>query len=152
MQEAQGGDHVGANPVRLLRHRAVEAPQSRFEVGDLDSQLRRAERRADGGVDVARDDHQVGALGAQHRLESLQDARDLLRVASRPDPQKVVRLRNAELVEEDLGHQPVVVLPGVDDRGGPIGKALAHRSDHRRHLDQVRPRSDYVEDPHRRGA
>ena len=143
---------VGDDPVRLLRHRAVEAPQPGFDVGDRDSQLRRAERRAEGRVDVARDDHQVGALGAQHRLEPLQHARDLLRVASRPDPQQVVGLRHAELLEEDLGHQPVVVLAGVDDRGGPVGKALPQRRDHRRHLDQVRPGSDYVEDPHRRGA
>ena len=148
VQEAQRRDQVGADPVRLLGHRAVEAPQAGLQVGDRDSQLRRAERRAEGRVDVARHDHQVGTLCPQHRLESLHHARDLLRVASRSDPEQVVGLGHAELLEEDLGHQPVVVLARVDDRRGPIGKALAQRPDHRRHLDQVRPRADYVDQAH----
>jgi hypothetical protein len=148
VQEAERRDQVGADPVRLLRHRPVEAPQAGLQVGDGDSKLRRAERRAERGVDVPRHDHQVGALRPQHRLESLQHPRDLLAMASRSDPQQVVGLGHPELLEEDLGHQPVVVLAGVDDRRWPLWKALAQRSDHRRHLHQVGPRSEYVKQAH----
>ena len=39
----------------------------------------------------------------------------LLRVRSRADAERVVRLADAELLEEDLGHLAVVVLPRVDE-------------------------------------
>ena len=46
---------------------------------------------------------------------------------ARPDAEHVVGLRHAELLEEDLGHHPVVVLAGVDDARG-ARPAAASRS------------------------
>ena len=80
----------------------------------------RGERR----VDVAGNDHQVGALGFEHRLEPLHHPRRLLRVAARADLEHVVGRGHPELLEEDLGHQPVVVLAGVDERVAPVGQPL----------------------------
>jgi len=58
---------------------------------------------------------------------------------------------HAELLEEDVGHQPVVVLPGVDQRMPAIGEAPAQLADHGRHLDEVRPCADDVGDLHGAG-
>ena len=41
---------------------AVEAPKARFEMGDRDPELRGAQGRAEGRVDVAGHDDEVGAL------------------------------------------------------------------------------------------
>ncbi len=98
-------------------------------------------RRGEGRVDVAGDEDQVRALGAQHRLEPLEHPRGLLAVATGADPEHVVGLGHAELVEEDIRHRPVVVLAGVDDDRGRRAEALASGGDHRRHLDEVRPAS-----------
>ena len=87
-----------------------------------DPQLRRGQRRRQGRVDVAGDDHQVGPLLEQDRLEALHRPRRLLRVAARADLEHVVGRRHAELLEEDLRHQPVVVLAGVDDRVPALGQ------------------------------
>src|SRR6516162_9463054 len=63
-------------------------------------------------------------------------------VAARPDPQVHVRLRQAKLDEEDLGHPFVVVLPGVHD---PLVVAERRQgADHRGGLHEVRPRAEHV--------
>ena len=72
VQEEQLGEVVGDDPVDLLGHRPVEAAQAGLDVGDRDPELRRAERRSQGRVDVAGNEDQVGALGAQDRLEPLE--------------------------------------------------------------------------------
>ena len=123
VQEEQLGELVGDDPVQLLRHRAVEAAQAGLDVGDRYVHLRRGQRRRQGRVDVARDDDQVGLLGGQHRLEPLDRARRLLGVAAGADLEHVVGLGHAQLLEEDLRHQPVVVLPGVDDGVAALGQA-----------------------------
>ena len=116
VQEEVLGELVGDDPVDLLGHRAVEAAQARLDVGDRDPHLRRGQRRRQGRVDVAGDEHQVGRLVDQDRLEALHHPRRLLGVAARADLEHVVGRRHPELLEEDLRHQPVVVLAGVDDR------------------------------------
>ena len=63
-----------------------------------------------------------GRSATQDRLQPLHHPRRLLGVAARADLEHVVGRRHAELLEEDLRHQPVVVLAGVDDRViGPPG-------------------------------
>ena len=85
----------------------------------------------------------------QDRLQPLHRPRRLLRVAAGADLEHVVGRRHAELLEEDLRHQPVVVLAGVDDRVATLGQARAQGADHRRRLDEVGPGPDHVDDPHR---
>ena len=50
--------------------------------------------------------------------------------------------------QEDVRHQPVVVLAGVDQRVATVRHPPAQLGDDRRHLDEVRPRADHVGDPH----
>lgn len=45
-----------------LRHRAVEAPQTRLDVADGNVELGCCERRGQGGVDVARKQHEIWFL------------------------------------------------------------------------------------------
>src|SRR6185436_11502730 len=52
------------------------------------------------------------------------------------------------LFEEDLRHQAVVVLAGVDERVAGVGQAFAQRADDRCRLDEVGPGADHVDDVH----
>ena len=70
-------------------------------------------------------------------------------VAAGADLEHVVGRRHPQLGEEDLGHQPVVVLARVDDRVPALGMARPQGADHRGGLDEIRSRSDDVEDAHR---
>ena len=47
------------------------------------------------------------------------------RVGARADAEHVVGLGHAELLEEDLGHHPVVVLAGVDEHMAGVRQPLA---------------------------
>jgi hypothetical protein len=51
-----------------------------------------------------------------HRLDALHHTRRLDGMACRAHPEHVVGSRDSELLEEDVGHLSVVVLPGVDQR------------------------------------
>ena len=108
-----------------------------FDGGDRGRQRR---------VDVARDEHDVRLGLEQHRLEPLHDRGRLLRVRAGADAERVVGLADAELLEEDLGQLPVVVLAGMDeDVLELVAAALQLRGD-RRDLHHVRPRADDRED------
>ncbi len=130
VEEQMLREMVGDDPVDLLGHRAVEAAQAGFDVADRDPALRGAEGRRQRRVDVAGDEDQIGTLGLEHRVERLDHPRGLLTVAAGADTEQVVGVRDAELVEEDAGHHPVVVLAGVDDGrdASPAGGAAAPRS------------------------
>ncbi len=102
MDEQVIAELVGDDPVDLLGHRAVEAPQAGLDVRDRDAELDRDERRGERGVDVARNDHEFGTLALHHRLDSLHHTRGLHGVARRPHAEHVVGRRDAELLEEDV--------------------------------------------------
>jgi hypothetical protein len=143
------GEAVGDDPVGLLGHRHVEAAQAGLDVGEGDLHLHRGQGRRQGRVDVAGDDHQVRPLLQQDRLQALHRARGLHRVTGRSDLEHVVGGGHAELLEEDLRHQPVVVLAGVDDRVAALRQARAQGGDHRCRLHEVGPGPDHIDDPHR---
>ena len=89
-----------------------------------------------------------GRSCSMHRLDALHHARGLDRVAARAHAEHVVGRRHPELLQEDLGHHPVVVLAGVDQDVARVRQPPAQRGDDRRHLDEVGPRPHRVEDPH----
>jgi hypothetical protein len=116
VQEQIFGELVGDDAVDLLGHRAVEGAQARLQVGDRDGELDGDERRGERRVDVAGDDHEIRALLDQDGLDAFHHARGLDGVAGGAHAEHVVGRRHPELLREDVAHQPVVVLPGVDQR------------------------------------
>jgi hypothetical protein len=149
VQEQHVRELVGDDPVDLLGHAAVEAPEPRLEVGDRQAHLGRDERHRQRRVHVARNDDQVGPLLLEDRLDPLHHARRLNGVTPGSDAEHVVRRGDAELLEEDVRHHPVVVLTGVDEEMLSVRKALAELCDYRRRLDEVRSRPDHGESSHR---
>ena len=115
VDEQELGELVGDDAVDLLGHRPVERAQARLDVSDRDEQLRGGERGGQRRVHVPGHEHDVRLRLEQHRLEPLHDRGGLLRVRSRADPERVVGVADAELLEEDLGHLAVVVLARVDE-------------------------------------
>ena len=105
-----------------------------------------AERSRKRGVDIPGNDDPVRPFLAENRLEALDDARRLLSVRARADAQHVIRLGHAELGEEDIRHRFVVVLARVDDDVPVLPEPLAAGRDDRRHLHEVRPRADDVDE------
>ena len=157
VDEQDAADVVGDEPVVLLGHRPVVAPQAGLEMGDRDVELHRRERAGERRVDVAGDDDEVGLPVEQDPLDPDERPRRLLRVGARADAEEDVRLRQVELGEEDVRHVRVVVLAGVDEVELDLRGELAERAVHRRRLHEVRARADDEADPcspcrHRGGA
>ena len=130
--------------MRLISSGIVLSNERRagFDVADRDQELRRGQGRRHRRVHVARDEDDVGLGLEQHRLEALHDRGRLLRVRSRADAERVVRLADAELLEEDLGHLAVVVLARVDEHVLELVGAPLDRRGNRGDLHHVRPRAD----------
>jgi hypothetical protein len=146
VDEEQPGELVGHDPIDLLRETAVEAPQARLDVTHGQHELRGCQRRGRRRVHVARDEHYVRLRLQQHRLEPLHHAGRLLCVRPGPDTERVVRLAHAELLEEDLGHLPVVVLTCVHQDVLELVRAPGQLRGDRRDLHHVRPRADDRQD------
>ena len=137
--EEQRRQPVDLDPVPLLGHRQVEAAQPRLDVRDrhlLARGVRSGERR----VRVAVDEHPVGPL----RLDHLADRRGHRHRVGGAQVEPVRRLREAELVEEDLRHLGVPVLPRVQH--DLVDPRLAERHRERRRLDELGPVPDDGED------
>ncbi len=136
--EAPPAEVIGHHPVDLLGHRPVEAAQAGFHVGQRQAQLGRRQGAGEGRVGVAVDHHRVGRRGGQQGFQRLEHAAGLLAVPAPADAEAVLRLGQAELIEEAAGHGVVPVLAGVDQRGRD---ARAQERLERRRLDQLRPRA-----------
>src|SRR5207237_10256133 len=109
--EAHCGELVGLDAVAFFGHREVAAAQAGLDVRQRKLERGRGERPGKRRVGVAVDEHPVGPLLAQASLD-----RGLHRVrVSCAQVEAVARLREAQLLEEDLRELVVVVLPGVDD-------------------------------------
>ncbi len=130
---------VDLDPVAFLGHRQVEAPQARFDMGDrhlFAGGVRPGERR----VGVAVDEHPVGPLG----LDRFPDRQGHRGRVGRAQVEPVGGLRDAELVEEDLRHARVPVLPGVQH--DLVDPALPQRQGERGGLDELGAVPDHRED------
>ena len=144
VRQAQVGDLVDEHAVQLLRHRPVVAAQSRLDVRHGNPELRRSECGGERRVDVAGNEHERRLLAHEDLLEALERAGSLRAVRARADAEQVSGRRNAQLVEQHVGHLAVVVLPRVDADVPPLGKPRAERMLHGRHLHEVGPRADDV--------
>ena len=131
------GQGVGDDAVQLLGHRAVETPQSRFNMREGQAEFRRHERRRHGRRHVADHDNPIRAQIEQHRLQSPQDFGRLRNGAPRADSQVGDRRRNLQLAEKGLAHPLVVVLPGVHDGRRRAARRQGPRDG--RHLHEIRP-------------
>jgi len=142
------GELVGDDPIDLLGHRAVEGAQARLQVRDRDTELDRHERRCQRGVDVARHEHEIRTLGLQYGLYPFHHPRGLHGMAGRAHAEHVLGRRHIELLEEDVGHQTVVVLTGVYEHMARVRPAVAQLGYDRRHLHKIRASANHIGDPH----
>ena len=113
--QAQVSGVVGEDPVVLLGHAAVEGTQTGLEVGHRKVHLDGGESAGNGRIGVAVDEHPIRVHLLQHRVELLEHATGHEAVGAATDTQVQIRIRDAELDEEGVGHVDVVVLAGVDD-------------------------------------
>ena len=143
----QIGELVGDQPVDLFRHGAVEGTQSRFHVSHPDQQFGADQRRSNGGVDIAVDQHQVGLAFQDDRFKPGHDLRGLAGMASRTDSQVDIRRGNFQLLKEHIRHVGVVMLAGVN-QGLPESGILLERAHYRRNFHQIRPGAHYVKNMH----
>ena len=95
--EEDVGNAVDLDPVVLLGHREVAAPESRLDVRDRRTRRDGGLRPGQGRVRVAEDEDRVGSFGAGPFLEELAHPIDIGRSQVEVD-----RFHEAELVEEHL--------------------------------------------------
>ena len=97
------------------------------------------QRRGQGGIDVAGDQHQVGGVLQQVGLDAGERRGRLLGVGARADAEVGIRLAHLEALDESPGERLVVVLARMQEPDrDPVG--LIQRGDHRSRLDEVGPR------------
>ena len=129
----RGSSEKRSATIRLTSSGIVRSKLRRpgLDVGDRDPHLHRGQRRRQGRVDVAGDDHQVGPLVERGPAPGAPSSAPSA-AAWLPEPTSSMwsGAGTPELLEEDLRHQPVVVLAGVDDRVPALGqpRAAAPRS------------------------
>ena len=130
--EAQLRDSVDLDPVPLLRHREIAASQTGLDVRERNALRDRGTCARERRVRVAVDEHPVGPL-APRRLADVR----LHRVGvGRVEVEPVRRLRELELVEEDLRQLRVVVLARVQH--DLLDTCVAKRERERRRLHELR--------------
>ena len=132
--------------IDFFGHRAVTAAESGFDVRDSDAELRAHERARERRVNVSNDERPIGFFFQHDRLEALHHGCRLRGVRARADAEIHVRLRQAEIVEEGVGHLRVVVLPRMNDERRKLSLAPLHGFDNRRDLHKVGARADDVND------
>ena len=100
------------------------------------SKFRSHERRSQGRIDITWHDHEIGVEFDQERLQPRHYSRRLQPVGARSNAKHVVGLRHLELLHQQPGHRPIVVLAGVDDVMVRVWKARAQPRHDRGHLDE----------------
>ena len=95
----------------LLGHGPVPASKTGLHVGHRDVQLLGGDRAGKGGVHVSHHHDHVRRGVQAHTLKRHHDFRGLLGMRAGARRQKVGRLGQAQLVEEDPRHGVVVMLP-----------------------------------------
>ena len=150
--EEDRGDVIDLDARVLLGHREVTAPKPRLHVREADARCDRRARSRQGRVRVSVDEDEVRTLAAQRLRDSRLHRAWVCGLEIEPVP----RVRQLELLEEDLRQLPVVVLSGMDDdlvdAGGTKGDGK------RGGLDELRPVPDHREElhepnpKHRRGS
>ena len=130
---------VDLDAVPLLGHLEVAAAEARLHVSLPDPGVVGGQRAGEGRVRVPEDKHDVGPLGCDRATDSGPHRRRLRGV----EIESVLRLRQPQLVEEDLRQLGVVVLPSMQD--DLLGSTVAKGDRKRRRLDELRAVSDHGE-------
>ena len=145
VDEEEVGEPIGEDPVDLLGHRPVPGAQAGLDVRNRDPELGCRQRHGKRRVDVAANAHQFRWILEQDALDGLESARRLRAVGSGSHAEEDVGLGELE-VRQQLGRHPgVVMLSGVNDALDHV-RPLLQRRDDRGHLDEVRARTDHVDD------
>ena len=109
------GEVITDDPIDLLGHPPIEAPHACLDMGHGNALPDRRERPRKRRIRVTEHDYRIGFRTLEYRLECHEHPPGLLRVAAASNPQRVVRLRQAQLGEEDRGHPVIPMLAGVDE-------------------------------------
>ena len=137
---------VGHQAVDLLGHRHVARAQPRLQVHHRHADLGGRKRAGERGVHVAHNQQRVRSLSLKQLLERHHRRAGLYRVRAAAHPERPRGRRNLEILEEDVRHERVVVLPGV--RKARIDAGRRKRRHQRPHLDEVRACSNHNDDAH----
>ncbi len=106
---------IGQDAVDFLGHAAVEAAQACFQMRDFDAKFRCRKRAADGRIDVADHNRDVGlVLIEAESFVTFDHAGGLRALPSRSHFKIEIGLGQAQIAEKRAGHVIVIVLAGVD--------------------------------------
>jgi hypothetical protein len=107
---------VGHEPVDLLRHPAIEAPEPGFDMRGRDVELGADDGARQSRIGVAVKQHAIRALLEENNLKAFDHLASLLSVGTGTDAQVGIGRRDTQFGEEDRAHVVVVMLSGVNDQ------------------------------------
>jgi len=114
--------------IDLLRHASVAAAQAGFKMHHGQGEFRRCQRTRARRVHVARYENEIGPMAEHRRLECLKEPCRLSSMRARADPEILIWRTHAELTEEHVAEQIIVVLARVNEHlleaptAGPAGR------------------------------
>ena len=114
-REQQVGKLIGHQAVDLLGHGSIERAQSSFDVADLNAQLGANQYGRDRRVHIPIHQDHVRLAFEHDGFHPNHDLRRLLGMGARTNRKVHIGSRDAELLEEHIGHIDVVVLASVDE-------------------------------------
>lgn len=133
---------IGHEPIDLFGHAPVSAAQAGFEVNDRYPHLCRDQRACSRRIHIADDDRPVRSGVPADILVGHHHAGGLHGMRAAADLQMVVRVWQAQITEEGIGHVRVVVLTRMHDPSGHPAFS-GERMIKRRDLHEIRSRSSY---------
>src|SRR5512146_1754680 len=121
----QIADRIGDYSVDLFRHCTVARAQARFHMCDGQMQLLGSQGAGGGRVHVTNDRNERWPRLDQELFVGDDDSTELLPVRASTDAERVIRLRQAEIAEENVRHDVVVVLTRMHEDWNAPGPAFA---------------------------
>ena len=113
--QQQRGDAVREHAVNLFGHGWVMRPQAGFDMRHGYLQLGSRQRPGQRGVGVAVHQHPIGLFLLNQRFDVLQHAPGHRAVAKAGNAKIMMRLGDVQLLEEDVRHIGIEMLPGMND-------------------------------------
>ena len=140
-------DLIGQNAIDLLGHRTVPRSKAGLYMADSHPHFCRNQRGCDRRVHISVNQDQIRCVLRHCVFKANHDFGGLSGVRTRADFQVEVRPRHAQLVEKDLRHVGIIMLPGMNQTLLDSGVGV-DRFDDRCRLHKVWTRADDVKEFH----
>ena len=118
--EKQVNDGVGHDAIHFLRHRPIARAQARLDMCTVDPHLGAYDSGGHGAVHIADNQNSARTLDREEVFETHHRGAGLRGVRTGTNTQIDDGTRHSQVLEEDLRHRFIIVLPGMNESVGNL--------------------------------